>query len=549
MDTGLAESPDDLRRAIDDEINTLLESIDSIRASIRALKFRRNALAPISCLPPETLAEIFSFLLPPANDEAYHLEWISTCRQWHETALSHPRLWSHINFSKLPPAAMAEIPARAKMAPLHFEADFTGWRRAHINAFQKQLEVHISHIRRLSIYKPLPSVLERLSSSAPALESLSLSHCTEQVFIPFNLFNCTTPNLKNLKLQKCDFSWKSPLLRGLRTLEILGPSSGARPEPGNWLDALDEMPQLQMLALRYATLHISPTGPPTSEPSRTVTLPSLTKFHIAASAKDCGFALAHLVLPALTCLHVDAQSNKRDSDEVRLLVSCVSRKVYVLQDTEPLRSILIDGKSKRAEVLAWTIPDADFKFFFDPNVMVRKSVPARLIFTVTSRHRRFGAETAILEALLTHLPLNFVSTLTARNSSGLGKEFWVRQAPKWPLLERASLTSAGFTDMLAEDAPPDGPRLPSLTKLILVDVKVTVDLAVEWTRDLRDMLIERAGQGVPLEVLDSSRALRLTAKSTLLNGIVVDVKEPQREGSVGNEVEYDDAWFGEWRHI
>jgi hypothetical protein len=103
--------------------------------------------------------------------------------------------------------------------------------------------------------------------------------------------------------------------------------------------------------------------------------------------------------------------------------------------------------------------------------------------------------------------------------------------------------------MLAEDAPPDGPRLPSLTKLILVDVKVTVDLAVEWTRDLRDMLIERAGQGVPLEVLDSSRALRLTAKSTLLNGIVVDVKEPQREGSVGNEVEYDDAWFWEWRHI
>jgi hypothetical protein len=52
--------------------------------------------------------------------------------------------------------------------------------------------------------------------------------------------------------------------------------------------------------------------------------------------------------------------------------------------------------------------------------------------------------------------------------------------------------------MLGEDAPPDGPRLPSLKTLILVDVNLT---AVR-TYDLRDMLIERVEQGVPLEVLD-----------------------------------------------
>jgi hypothetical protein len=531
MDTGLAESPDDLRQAIDDEINSLQASIDSIRASIWALKSRRNALAPISCLPPETLAAIFSFLSPSANNEACHLEWISVshvCRRWRDAALTHACLWSHINFSKLPPAAMTEIPARAKMTPLHLEADFTRWRWAEVNAFQKQLEVHISHTRHLSIYKPLPWVLERLSLSAPALESFSLSHNTVQVAIPVNLFNCAAPSLTSLELKKCNISWKSPLLRKLRTLKIRGVSDEARPELEDWLDALGEMPQLKTLVLSYATPLVPLTTAFMPEPSRTVTLPSLTKFHISAFAKDCVLALAHLVLPALTCLHVNAESHERDGEDVRLLIPYVSRNVYVLQDTELLRSILVDGKSERAEVVAWTMFDADLKFF-DPNAMVRASDPAPLIFTATSRNWRLGVDTAILESLLTHLPANFVSTLTARNNSGLGKEFWARQAPKWSLLERASLTSGaitGFTDMLAEDAPPDGPRLPSLTKLILVDVEVTVD----WTRDMRDMLIERVGQGVPLEVLDLSMSFAVDREINSLKEIVVDVKEPQREG-------------------
>ena len=56
--------------------------------------------------------------------------------------------------------------------------------------------------------------------------------------------------------------------------------------------------------------------------------------------------------------------------------------------------------------------------------------------------------------------------------------------------------------MLTEDAPPDGPRLPRLTKLTLVDVKVTV--LTTWS--LRKMFIQRREQGVPLPVLDLSRS-------------------------------------------
>jgi hypothetical protein len=214
MDTISAQSRDHLRQTINDEIK-------SLEASIRALKSRRNTLAPISRLPPETLATIFAFLSASAwNEGTFHLEWIRVahvCRRWREAALDHPRFWSYINFSKLTSAGMAEILSRAKMAPLHLQADVGVWRAAHVEAFARQLEAHISHTRHLSISGYFETALARLSSSAPALESLSLSHKSStyglpSATIPDNLLNCTAPNLTSLELENCDISWKSPLL-------------------------------------------------------------------------------------------------------------------------------------------------------------------------------------------------------------------------------------------------------------------------------------------------------------------------------------------------
>jgi hypothetical protein len=190
------------------------------------------------------------------------------------------------------------------------DIDFARWKREYIDSFQPHLEAHISHTRYLRIcggllYGQPLLPLERLVSSAPTLESLSLLHCfgrhssSGQVVLPFNLFNCTTPSLTSLELEGCDVSWKSPLLKGLQSLEIRWPSAEARPKLEDWLDALNEMPQLKTLSLYSAT----PVAPPAlfiSEPSRTVTLPSLSKFYISGPAIDCALALAHLVMPALT---------------------------------------------------------------------------------------------------------------------------------------------------------------------------------------------------------------------------------------------------------
>jgi hypothetical protein len=78
------------------------------------------------------------------------------------------------------------------------------------------------------------STLEELVSPAPTLKYLSLfsrgvsngrnGRTWNEVDIPDDLFEGTAPGLSCLKLRNCDISWESPLLRGLKYLEILTPS-------------------------------------------------------------------------------------------------------------------------------------------------------------------------------------------------------------------------------------------------------------------------------------------------------------------------------------
>jgi hypothetical protein len=371
-------------------------------------------------------------------------------------------------------------------------------------------------------------MLERLVSSSPTLEFLSLSHKScppTQLVLPVDLFNCTAPGLTSLQLEGCDISWESPLLKGLQTLEIHGSSTEARPELEDWLDALNEMPQLETLILESATPLASLT-PPISEPLRPVTVPFLTKFHISSSAEDCELAFAHLKLPALTWLRVDAESHEKGGEDVQQLIPYVARNVCGLQGIEPLRSIVIYGKRKRAELISWSMADADVEFYnLKISALECASAPACLMFTAKGSNWDEEVNIEILDSLLMLLPVNSVSTLTAKSRTGLDKEFWLDHASRWPLLKQIRLVPPavkGFRAMLAEDIPPDGPRLPSLTNLILT----AVGLTALRTFDLRDMLIERVEQGVPLEVLDlrecdvSDRAIRL------LREIVVDVPQP-----------------------
>ena len=545
------------RKAIDAEIK-------SLELTLKALKHRRNALAPISSLPAELIAAIFSYLRLPPNTSPFSslpiqlaggifpsilspgewpgdrpMDWLCAthvCHQWREIALNDPLFWNRVDFTHLTSAGAAEILTRAKEMPLHLEASNTFWDKfwkddARRGAFEEELQSRCSYICDLRIKAEdfhLGSVFDRLNSPAPILESLSLSQgfAWLTISVPDTIFNGTVPRLSRLELRNVNISWNSPLLKGLRYFKISIPADHARPRLAVWLDALDEMPSLESLVLHSA----SPIAPPFPiDIERAVTLPSLTHLDISASARDCALALAHLTLPALTKLFLTAESYRQDGSDVQNLFPYVAQHASGPQDTQPLQSAFIQRKGIVTTALAWPVPDMDIKVNMDdPAGFLSMALSARVaLFIISdtpiqphSRHRDH------LNTLMTALPLDSVVTLTVRHYTHLDTQFWLRHAPKWTLLQRVELThfeAHGFGELLLQgNGSCEDPLLPSLTELVLIDVT----LSERRTLRLCDALMARVEQGVPLETLDLRLSQATSDAVDLLEEIVVDVLEP-----------------------
>ena len=560
MNSTQANSWERLQQTIDVEIKSLEESI-------QALKHRRNALSPISALPPEVFAAIFSFAclpgIPSLGGSSVHslarIHVSHVCHQWREIALNQPLLWSHVDFTTLSLAGASEMLVRAKLVPIYLEATRASWRRREsrwdgkqFGTFLTELQARVPHICHLSINAKgyhLGNTIDLLVSPAPTLKYLSLvapgvsigEHGTtwDEVSIPDTLFEGIAPRLSYLELRNCYISWKSSLLKGLKCLIILTPSEHVRPNLAVWLDALNEMPQLQMLTLHSA----SPIALPLPfVVERTVTLPSLTHLDMSASVDDCALALAHLNLPALTSLCLILIINPNDSNVQRAL-PYVARHAHGSQDIQPLQSILISSHSMHClNILAWPVPNIDVEVH-DPPTLLGATVPTRVAISFRSKDWSSDAHPEILDAVMAALPLDSLVMLSAQDLDGddtlaqdLSKRrFWLRHLPKWPLLRRVRLAPPviyGFlATLLKDNGGRESPLLPSLTDLVIVmDPSDCVDPA---STHLCNALIKRVEQGVPLEILD----LRMyypshdtSAEIRALSEIVVNVLEPNLEG-------------------
>ena len=572
MEPSQANSPDYLREAIDAEIKSLEESI-------RELKRRRNA---ISSLPTEIVIIIFSYLRLPSPSPAFSslptkviadlfsssrlpgapplgrlpnhpLSWLhvaQVCHQWREIALNHPPFWTHVDLTNLNLAGIAGTLARAKNAPLYLEATIPidRWDYARVNAFTKELQTRVSQICHLSINADpfdILRVFEGLSSPAPTLEYLSLSQPDEPGdllgVLPHTLFGGVTPKLSSLKLHDFDVDWKLPFLKSLKYLEIRAPSAIAWAN-SDWLIALREMPQLEKLVLHSVCVMANPAQPPLD--IQCAVLPSLTHMDISAAAGNCAITLAYLSLPALTRLCVTLHSHSvRGSDIPRTFPSLL-RHSHGPQDAEPLQSMLISSEKTRATILAWPAPDIHVDLH-DPFALLSVALSARIALSITSdsypRSRYFLQEKA-MEAL----HLGNIVTLTAQHRSRLNDQFWLRHAPKWPLLQCVRLAppeARGFLEALLQDnGGRENPLLPSLTELVLVDVKVTA----RRTDRLCNALMKRAEQGVPLETLDLRKCHATDFAVWLFSEIVVYVWGPEKafEARGGSRLSWDAATGG-----
>ncbi|KAN0127940.1 hypothetical protein V8E53_014288 [Lactarius tabidus] len=368
--------------------------------------------------------------------------------------------------------------------------------------------------------------LEGLTTPAPILETLSLYReedfmdtGTEGPFVPDN-FDCTTPRLFSLELRRCDISCKSPLLKGLRNLEIRRPPEDTRPSLTDWLDTLDEMPQLKRLVLHSA----SPTG--LFKIGRTATLPSLTHFDISASADDCALALAHLVLPALTSLSLTAETHHPTGGDIKNLLPYAVRHLNGTQDAQSLQSVVIRGGERRVDIFGWSDIHVNLHDRLAWKVSLLSACVALSIKADGWACERLPHQ--ILDATIVALPLDSLVTLTVQRHTGLDKQFWLRYAPRWPLLQCLRLASPaayGLCEMLLGDwLERECPLLPSLTKLDLID---DTKLNMWRTLHLCEVLMGRVEQGVPLETLDL-RTCRTTGYAVqLLSEIVVDVWGPE----------------------
>ena len=558
MDPGQANSPEYQRQLIDTEIK-LLDSEESIRE----LKYRRNALAPVSSLPTEIIIIIFSYLhlpqrlpssspavssllpakaitdlfsssclpgVPPLGRSPDHpLSWLhaaQVCHQWREIALNLPQFWSNVDLSSLTLAGAAEILARAKNAPLYFEAiiPISRWDYDRINAFTMELQTRVSQICHLSISADpfdLPIVFEGLrTSQAPTLEYLSVSQPVDSGglgALPHTLFSGVTPRLSSLKLHDIDIDWGSPVLKGLRYLEIRAPSAIA----SDWLNALCEMPQLEKLVLHSASL-MSNSLQSTSD-VRSVSLPSLTHMDISAAVWNGTFTLASLSLPALTRLCVTLRSHFSRGSDIPEMFPSLSRHIHGPQHTEPLQSVLIFDEGKSMTILAWSAPDIIIDVH-DPFALLSVALSARVALTISSVYSR-GLD-VLQEKAMEALPLESIVTLTTQHCSRLDQQFWLHHAPKWPLLQCVRLAppeARGFMEMLLQDSGGrENPVLPSLTELALIDG----ELSARRTNRLCDTLMKRIEQEVPLETLDLRMCHATNYAVRLLGEIVVDVWGP-----------------------
>jgi hypothetical protein len=532
MNPTQANSRECLQQEIDAEIK-------SLEKSIRALKHRRNALAPISSLPPEVFITIFSLLylpgIPSLGGESYRSPALRrvthVCHQWREIALNQPLLWSHVDFTTLSSAGVTEVLLRSKSVPLYLEAKFYGhdYDNVGFGTFQEELQAHFPRICHLYISaKPshLLHILEKLVSPAPTLEYLSISSSGEygntvDLLIPDTLFDGSAPELSRLELRNFHISWHSPLLKGLKHLEILR-SGSARPELSVWLGMLDQIPQLETLILHSA----SPVSPPFPfDVERTITLPFLTHLGISTSPRDCALALAHLNLPAISSLCLTLNYNNTNMLDMLDLLPYVVQHAHGTQDAQSLQSMLIRDVGWKVDILAWPAPD------IDPAGLFGTTLPPRVALTFKCEEQ---PDYYILFRVTWDLPLRGLAMLSVESCSTTQNwDYWLLRASwKCPLLQYVRLEPPAereFLKMLLEDRSKDL-MFRSLTVLALEHT----ELDAAWTLSMCDLLMQRVEQGVPLETLDL-RKCRLhwdrrrgyPAAVQLFSEIVVNVLGPE----------------------
>ncbi|KAG6854044.1 hypothetical protein C0991_011249 [Blastosporella zonata] len=313
------------RRLIDQEMQRLEDSI-------RALKSRRNILAPISHLPIEILAKVFAFCASDSAEGTNPLEWIRVShvsRYWRAVALDSPSLWGNLVFTR--PRWSEEMLKRSKMASLAVKADLSCIITPRIFEAVRLALLHGPRIHHLQL-RAGSATIERLlateSFELPMIRSLSLAvpratrFGTDEGFtIPEAILSGETPYLTRLELHKVNIAWDSKLLSGLTHLTIHDIAPSSRPSTDQLMDALERMPRLEILDIQDA-LPPSPTTPPSS--GRIIDLAELTRLTITSTVPECASLIGRITIPASARVHLSCSGTEATGGDFSGVMKIIS---------------------------------------------------------------------------------------------------------------------------------------------------------------------------------------------------------------------------------
>ncbi|KAH6917619.1 hypothetical protein BKA70DRAFT_1252701 [Coprinopsis sp. MPI-PUGE-AT-0042] len=321
--------------------------IEGLEEQIRALKGRRNGVAPPSRLPPEVLARVFLFCRwnPfSRRSEPYRsyyqevtkrpgpraVQWpyvTFVCQRWRAVALDCAPLWCNISFdcSKSWTIVMLErsrhLPLRITV-PNHPSDEDQAHAREILSDGRrlKELTIGVYYRDREEVSK----TIKKLLSPSPSLEALAIHYSGSTLdTLPPQFLGDATPNLRRLTLINwVPLSWSTRLFSNLTHLKLRLTDTTSRPPPlGNiFLDALQRMTTLQLLDLEmqlpeiYEGTHVRP-----------VLLLALKELVVGStSMKGLAELLKYSTLPSETRLDLSCSVQRDDSDGVAIARSFAS---------------------------------------------------------------------------------------------------------------------------------------------------------------------------------------------------------------------------------
>ncbi|KAG6860886.1 hypothetical protein C0995_006441 [Termitomyces sp. Mi166 len=318
-------SSDNARRLIDQDLQRLEDSI-------RALRSRRNMLAPISQLPPETLSKIFSCCIADCAESINPLEWIRVThvsRHWRAVALDCPNLWGNLVFSR--PRWSEEMLKRSKMASLIVKADLSCIVTPRIFEAVRLALLHAPRIHDLQLRAGSTTIKRLLTSEpsfqAPMIRSLSLSvdgdtrfGADEGFTLPNIVLAEEMPYLTRVELHRINIDWDSQLLKGLTHLTIHHVAASARPTTDQLIDALERMPALEIFDIRGAL----PQPPGGSSSDRIIDLPQLVLLSVSSTVPECANLVSRITIPTSACIHLSCSGTETTGGDFSGVMKVIS---------------------------------------------------------------------------------------------------------------------------------------------------------------------------------------------------------------------------------